>query len=94
MGVGEKTAKVVLIEIFDNTERVPVDTHVHRVANRLDIVDTSSPSQTSKQLEKLISKSWNSASIHHQLLLFGRYHCKAQNPKCKWCPLRDVCSYV
>lgn len=94
MGVWEKTAKVVLIEIFDNTDRIPVDTHVHRVANRLGIVHTSSPSETSKQLEKLISKSSNSASIHHQLLLFGRYHCKAQNPKCKWCPLRKGCEYV
>lgn len=92
-GVGNKTAKVVLLEIFDNDKYVPVDTHVHRVANRLGLVDTDSPDKTSRQLEKQMQNYNGGINTHHQLLLFGRYHCKARNPECEACPLQNRCLY-
>ncbi|MBO4203560.1 hypothetical protein J5893_01865 [bacterium] len=71
---------------------IAVDTHVHRVANRLGIVQTTTPLQTSKQIEKAIPKQWKTIA-HHALILFGRYYCKAQKPKCEECKLQSRCEF-
>lgn len=90
-GVGEKTAKVVSHCLY-GTAVIAVDTHVHRITNRLGIVKTTTPLQTSKLLEKVIPESYKSTA-HHSFILFGRYHCVARKPKCESCPLRDLCKY-
>ena len=81
-GVGRKTANVVLTEGF-KMPRLPVDTHVERVAKRLGLVEEkSSVLETEKVLTSLIDEEyWHKA--HHLLLFFGRYHCFAQE-KCKY----------
>ena len=89
-GVGRKTANVVRALGF-NIPSIPVDTHVMRVAIRLKI---ASPQSTVLDVEKALMRKlpkymW--IDSHHYLLLFGRYYCKSQNPKCDGCRLKKYC---
>ena len=91
-GVGRKTTNVVLSELFDEPF-IAVDTHIKRVSVRLNL---ASKSDDVLKIEKKLTKKfkdYNSKRIHHQLLLFGRYYCKAINPNCKNCKLKDICKY-
>lgn len=89
-GVGKKTANVVYAVGFGG-DAIAVDTHVFRVSNRLGI-HSKTPIECEEKLQKLIPKEkWS--KVHHQLVLFGRYHCKAINPNCKECKLANVCKY-
>ena len=89
-GVGRKTANVVLAEGF-KIPAIGVDTHVTRVAVRLNLALASdSILEIEKKLMSLYPQElWG--TIHHELLLFGRYYCKAKNPKCTNCPLKAYC---
>ena len=87
--VWEKTAKVVLYVRYKH-DLIAVDTHVHRVANRLWIVKTNEPLETSKEIEKVVPKKWKKIA-HHSLILFGRYYCTAKKPKCENCILKNFC---
>lgn len=89
-GVGRKTANVVVSVAF-GIPAIAVDTHVERVTKRLGICRwKDSVLEVEKTLMKKIPKErW--AKTHHQLIFFGRYHCKAQNPQCDVCPLLDLC---
>lgn len=89
--VGEKTAKVILY-VWYKHDLIAVDTHVHRVANRLWIVKTNEPLETSKEIEKAVPKKWKRIA-HHSLILFGRYYCTAKKPKCEGCVLRKYCKF-
>lgn len=90
-GVGIKTAKVISYVLFWS-KVIAVDTHVHRVANRLWLVNTKSPEKASQELEKLVPDKYKETA-HHTLILFGRYHCTARNPKCIECPFIKICKY-
>ncbi|MBS8121542.1 endonuclease III domain-containing protein [Candidatus Vampirococcus lugosii] len=90
-GVGEKTAKVFLSEYY-KIPTMPVDTHIHRIVNRIGIVKTKREVQTSKILEEIIPN--NRKNKAHQLFIFfGRYQCLAKNPKCKNCLFNNICQY-
>jgi endonuclease-3 len=92
-GVGRKTANVVL-SILYNKPVCAVDTHVKRVAIRLGLAkDTDDVLTIEKKLTKIFPKE-KLNKIHHQLIFFGRYHCKARNPNCENCKLKDVCKYI
>ncbi|MBU1018432.1 MAG: endonuclease III [Patescibacteria group bacterium] len=91
-GVGEKTAEVVLAQIFKKPA-FPVDTHIHRIANRLGICKTKTPSQTSKCLkQKIPQKHWH--DLHIQIIFHGRDTCQSRKPKCPQCKLRPYCGYI
>lgn len=91
-GVGRKTANVVLAVAF-NKPAIAVDTHVHRVSNRLGLSSSQDVYKIEQDLMKLFNKNdWG--LVHHLLLLFGRYYCKSQNPKCDECKLKDFCTYL
>ena len=90
-GVGRKTANVVLGNAFGQPV-MPVDTHVHRVSNRIGLVITSKPEETEKELMKIIPEAWV-ITFHHYLLLHGRYTCKAKKPECKGCTVSSVCDF-
>ncbi len=90
-GVGRKTANVVLSSAFRQPV-MPVDTHVHRVSNRIGLVKTEKPEHTETELMKIIPEKWV-IDFHHYLLLHGRYTCKAKNPQCATCPLTFICDY-
>jgi endonuclease-3 len=84
-----KTAKVVLHCLYWKAY-IAADTHVHRVANRLWLTNTKTPEKTSEKLEEIIPKKYKWIA-HHSLILFGRYHCTARNPKCSDCPFVSRC---
>jgi endonuclease-3 len=89
--VGIKTAKVFL-SVIKNTQVLAVDTHVHRVLNRLWLVKTKTPLQTDKDIQKVLIKA-DLARLHHTLILFWRYHCTSRKPKCEICELKEICKY-
>ena len=89
-GVGRKTVSVFLCEYYDYPE-FAVDTHVYRVSKRLRIANSSDDVlQTENKLKKIFPKDeWGRR--HKQFVLFGRYYCKAINPKCSDCKLNSIC---
>ena len=88
-GVGRKVANCVLVVSF-NKPAIPVDTHVHRIANRIGWVNTKRPTQTEKALTKLFPKSdW--VRINYTMVSFGKNICKPQNPQCEICPINQKC---
>lgn len=90
-GVGRKTANVVLGEGF-RVPTIPVDTHVNRVSNRLNLANSNDPLKVEASLMKLYDPSlWY--HLHLRLIFFGRYFCKAKNPSCEICPFQDICQY-
>lgn len=89
-GVGRKTANVVVSVAF-GVPAIAVDTHVERVSKRLGICRwKDSVLEVEETLMKKIPKEEWSVT-HHHLIFFGRYHCKAQSPKCDVCPLLHLC---
>jgi len=90
-GVGRKTANVVLSNAF-GIPTMPVDTHVHRVSNRIGLCKTSKPEQTEEALLKIIPES-RMIDFHHYLVLHGRYTCKAKKPECAKCPIIEACDW-
>lgn len=89
-GVGPKTAAVVLAFSLDRPA-IPVDTHVHRVATRLGLVERrSSAEKAHRVLEELVPAELR-VPLHVGLIRLGREVCKAGRPRCEECPLVDVC---
>ena len=89
-GVGRKTANVVISEGFQ-VPAIAVDTHVERISKRLGIArKNDSVLEVEKKLMKKVPKErW--IKTHHQLIFFGRYHCKSMNPQCQNCHLIEIC---
>lgn len=89
-GVGRKTSNVFLSEFY-NYPAIAVDTHVERVSKRLSLASKNDDVLTiERKLEKVFKKeTW--AKRHLQLVLFGRYYCKAVKPECINCRLKDIC---
>ena len=89
-GVGRKTANLVLSTLY-NKPYIAVDTHVERVSKRLGLANKNDDVlKIEKKLSKIFDKSEYN-KINHQLLLFGRYYCKAKNPLCQNCKME--CKY-
>ena len=89
-GVGRKTANVFLSEYY-NYPAIAVDTHVERVSKRLKIAKKEDDVQTveNKLMKFYPKQDW--AKRHLQMVLFGRYHCKAIKPNCSECKLKSIC---
>ena len=91
-GVGRKVANIVLSEAF-GVDTIAVDTHVHRIANRLGIVRTKNPEETERELKKIVPKKyWR--RINKAFVGYGQTVCKPIKPRCDECKLRDTCAYV
>ena len=91
-GVGRKTTNVVLSNLYD-LPVIAVDTHVSRVSKRLGLAkETDDVLTIEKKLNKKFPKE-KLSRLHHQLVLFGRYYCKAANPDCQHCGLQEICKY-
>ncbi|MDD3392359.1 MAG: endonuclease III [Bacilli bacterium] len=91
-GVGRKTTNVVLSILYDEP-CIAVDTHVARVSKRLGLVKPKDDVLTIEAKLTRKFKKYNLNKLHHQLVLFGRYYCKAKNPNCSQCQLRSICKY-
>ncbi len=87
-GVGQKTANVVMIE-YTGANLMAVDTHVFRVSHRLGLSDDKTAIKTEATLVKKFKT--NLRTLHQGMVLFGRYICKAKNPKCGECFLTQYC---
>ena len=89
-GVGRKTINVFLSEYY-NYPAIAVDTHVERISKRLKIASKKATVlEVEEKLQKFFPKDeW--AKRHLQLVLFGRYYCKAIKPDCTFCPLKEIC---
>lgn len=89
-GVARKTANVVLGSAYGIPSGVVVDTHVQRVAARLDLTKESDPVKIEQDLQKIIPKEkW--IAFSHELILHGRALCVARRPRCADCPLETIC---
>jgi len=90
-GVGRKTANVILNTIF-HEPTIAVDTHIFRIANRINLAPGENVLQVEKKLIKLTPKEFLH-DAHHLLILHGRYTCIARQPKCNVCVIYDLCEY-
>jgi endonuclease-3 len=90
-GVGTKTAACVLVFSLGR-DAFPVDTHIHRICNRLGLVKTKSADETYEAMKALVPNG-RAYSFHVNLIRFGRQTCKAGRPLCGACPLFDHCVF-
>ncbi len=90
-GVGRKTANCVLVYAFDKPA-IPVDTHVHRISNRIGLVQTKTPEDTEAELMKKIPrKHW--IRINDTFVMYGQNICKPVSPMCAVCQIKKECNY-
>ena len=90
-GIGRKVANIVLSEVFGK-DAIAVDTHVHRIANRLGIVETKTPEETEIELKKVITEGlWR--RVNKAFVGYGQTVCKPLRPLCKECRISDMCKY-
>ena len=89
-GIGRKTTNLVLGLLF-NEQCLPIDTHVKRVSTRLGLVNKNDNVDIIEKKLTTIFKNYNLVRLHLQLVLFGRYKCKAINPICLNCKLKNIC---
>lgn len=90
-GVGRKTANCVLVYAFDKPA-IPVDIHVHRISNRLGLVDTKTPEETEQELMKKIPKKYW-IEINDTFVMYGQNICKPRSPMCNVCKIKRDCKY-
>ena len=91
-GIGPKTANIVLAFAF-NQSVIPVDTHVHRIPNRIGWVKTKKPEQTEQELMKILPKIYW-ADFNAIFVQFGRDICQPVSPKCSICPINKYCKKI
>lgn len=90
-GVGRKTANCVLVYAFEKPA-IPVDIHVHRISNRLGLVQTKTPEETEiKLMEKIPKKFW--IEINDTFVMYGQNICKPISPMCDVCKIKKSCEF-
>lgn len=90
-GVGRKTANCVLVYGFKKAA-IPVDIHVHRISNRIGIVNTKNPEETENVLQKSVDKKYW-IRVNETFVRFGQNICLPIKPKCNVCQLTKMCKY-
>ena len=90
-GVGRKTANCVLVYAFEKPA-IPVDIHVHRISNRLGLVDTKNPEETEQELMKIIKKKYW-IDINDTFVMYGQNICKPISPMCNVCKIKKSCKF-
>ena len=90
-GIGLKSASCAMMFALDR-DLCAVDTHLHRILNRLGVVKASSPDKTFREMRPLVPEG-RARELHVSLIRFGRTICKARHPHCFECPLYDLCEW-
>ncbi len=91
-GIGPKTANIVLAFAYQK-DVLPIDTHCHRIPNRLGWVETKTPEKTEKELEKILPKKyWQ--DFNAIFVRFGQTICQPISPKCSECPINEYCPKI
>lgn len=92
-GVGRKTANIVMTYGYNKKNYLPVDTHCHRIPNRLGWFKTKNPDETEKELKKILDqKYWH--TFNHLFVKFGQNICLPISPKCSICPIEKYCKKI
>ena len=90
-GVGRKTANCVLVYGF-NKPAIPVDIHVHRISNRIGLVNTKTPEKTEIELSNIVDrKYW--IKLNNTFVMYGQNICLPVTPNCKLCKLKEMCKF-
>ncbi len=92
-GVGRKTANLTLIVACRSRDNICVDTHVHRIANRVGWVRTKTPEQTERALYEVVPRRWW-ADVNLYLVTWGQHVCKPVYPMCRRCVLAGTCPRI
>lgn len=90
-GVGRKTANCVLVYAF-NEPAIPVDIHVHRISNRIGLVNTKNPKDTEAELSKIVDKKYWLV-LNNTFVMYGQNICLPIKPRCRICGLTNICKY-
>ena len=91
-GIGRKSANVIMLEAFNNCQGIAVDTHAHRISNRLGLSNEADPLKVEQDLlRKIPKKYWR--LMNHLLVYHGRAICDARKPKCDECTVSSCCKY-
>ena len=90
-GVGRKTANCVLVYGF-HEDAIPVDVHVHRISNRIGLVNTKNPDETELELMKVVPKKYW-LPLNDLFVQFGQTICRPIGPKHEICPIAEICDY-
>ncbi len=92
-GIGRKTANIVMTYGFGKKDYIAVDTHVHRIPNRLGWIKTKTPEQTETELKRIVPKRyWH--DFNDLFVQFGQNICKPIRPLCYECPINKYCGYM
>ena len=92
-GVGRKTANIVMVYGHKEQGYLPIDTHCHRIPNRLGWIKTENPEQTENMLKNILPKKyWD--DFNHLFVLFGKTICVPISPFCSRCPIQQFCKKV
>jgi endonuclease-3 len=92
-GVGRKTANLVLILAYESRKNICVDTHVHRIANRLGWVQTKTPEETEQELYRATEARWW-PYVNLYLVTWGQNVCRPVYPRCRGCAIKDLCPRI
>jgi len=92
-GVGRKTANLVMILAFRSRQNICVDTHVHRISNRLGWVRTATPEETEEALYRATDQRWWPL-INLYLVTWGQNVCRPLSPRCSQCAISDACPRI
>jgi endonuclease-3 len=91
-GVGRKTAACVMLYGFGKPA-LPVDTHVHRISNRIGLIQTKTPEESEKELWKVVPQKY--IMVYNELMVkHGQKICRPIGPKCDQCPIATSCDYL
>ena len=92
-GVGRKTANIVMVYGFNNKEFIPIDTHCHRIPNRLGWMHTKTPEETEFKIKEILPKKyWY--DFNHLFVKFGQTICLPVSPLCSKCPINKNCKKI
>ena len=92
-GVGRKTANIVMVYGHKHTGYIPIDTHCHRIPNRLGWVQTKTPEQTEHALKQILpAKYWD--DFNDLFVTFGQHICVPISPHCSRCPIEQYCKKI
>jgi endonuclease-3 len=91
-GIGPKMATLIMNIAYKQNCGISVDTHVHRILNRLGVVDTKTPIETKEDIEDITDEKYY-IDVNKALVGFGQTICQPRNPKCELCPVKNICEY-
>jgi endonuclease-3 len=92
-GVGRKTANIVMVYGFNKQDYLPIDTHCHRIPNRIGWIKTKTPDETEKELMKIMPKKYWS-DFNNIFVKFGQSICLPISPLCTKCPIEKYCKKI